>query len=950
MKGCLRALRRLRRVSFLILMVFLLILSTITFAAEDTAHPLVRADSAPVSVNYAVNPGFEWRYCADYSAAGYDAYIAGNSFTNTANVSNIAVTVTGAGVFSFDYKISISSNGDFYALYYNVNQPIDMTNYKVAKNHNKYPSFRGVVDWTHMEFNITAADLNEDGQATVYIAYYRGGSIVTNLNMVAIANVYFVSGEKKLTLNVTGGEYGSVTDGNSNTYSGESHLISYNAGDAVVLTATVTPETGGRFYGWIDGSGNFLTTADTLSFTISSDIALKAVFALDGSYVARRNDIFYTEADGGLAQALADAQQGDSIVMLENQRLSADAVVPNGAKLYIPYSVQFDVDGNADGVTTAGIYQASAKIATSEMTYRALTIDSGVTLTVNGTLNIGSVIGYPAQYYQGHTSGWHGKIENNGDIVIRSGGTLDCWGLITGAGKVTAQSGSSVYEPFIVYDYAGGSNTASLYLNNQSPFKQYAMQNIQTPLVINFGAMLYGRCNLWASSNYNKTDIVFIGAGGMYQLASGATVTRSYDEGKHISTNTDIGKTAYTFSGGMTFASLTMPIKGVTVSTEHVEFPISYNSDVVLENGDYTILGRFKLMPGANMRVENGANLSVKGTLFALDGLIQSDMSYKSYPSTAILQAAGFSGAGQLFVNGTMLVNQGAIFGGVIQTAAVGDNPATVTIESGAVVDSTNVQDGAVGDYDVNTAVFDLPARAYIYDSTTGKYVLRELYDGSIYTVHDRLAWTLPDYTMVYAANCSEAESSPDIPVRSNSYHKWVTATVPLNETRTGSWVADAPGYAVTVINETTYDSLDSTRTAVSGDNIGGLIIAGGDVTFSVASTEAGRGYVYQVSYVSGTDEPVVIVADAEGNYTISNVENDVTITVTACILGDVNLNGVINTLDLLELRKILAEAITPTDFQRLAANTDRDLMGTINTLDLLRLRRYIAEEISDFY
>jgi hypothetical protein len=431
----------------------------------------------------------------------------------------------------------------------------------------------------------------------------------------------------------------------------------------------------------------------------------------------------------------------------------------------------------------------------------------------------------------------------------------------------------------------------------------------------------------------------------LYQPASGATVIRTYDETKYIPSNTDIGKITYVFNGGMTVNYMSLIVMGMRVSTEDVDFPIPYNTDIVLENGNY-FPGKLKLMPGATLRVESDANLIVDKTLYVLDGLIQSDMSGKSYPSTETLQSAGFSASGQLFVNGAMTVKQGAIFGGVIQTCAEGD-AATVTIEQGAIVNKTGIRDGAVGEYDVNTSIFDLPARAYIFNSVIETYELKQLYSARVYSSYEAVTWTIDSYDMTYAENCTEEERSPDIPERSGKYHKWTTATVPLNEDRIGSWGTEHFYYDVNVINSTVYDAQDATRTAVSGENTPGEVIEGGNIVFTVATTGAGKGYVYQVSYVSGDAEPIVLTPDAEGNYTISNVEDDVTITVTSCILGDVNLNGAINTLDLLTLRRIIAGYISPTPLQNLTSNTNRDLAGRVNTLDLLQLRKYIAGYLS---
>jgi hypothetical protein len=85
----------------------------------------------------------------------------------------------------------------------------------------------------------------------------------------------------------------------------------------------------------------------------------------------------------------------------------------------------------------------------------------------------------------------------------------------------------------------------------------------------------------------------------------------------------------------------------------------------------------------------------------------------------------------------------------------------------------------------------------------------------------------------------------------------------------------------------------------------------------------------------------VVLTADAENNYTISNVGNDVTITITSCKLGDIYQDNKIDSLDLVQLRKILAGILEPMDFEALAADMYPD--GKVNSMDLVILRKYLA-------
>lgn len=63
--------------------------------------------------------------------------------------------------------------------------------------------------------------------------------------------------------------------------------------------------------------------------------------------------------------------------------------------------------------------------------------------------------------------------------------------------------------------------------------------------------------------------------------------------------------------------------------------------------------------------------------------------------------------------------------------------------------------------------------------------------------------------------------------------------------------------------------------------------------------------------------------------------------------LGDVNADGIINTLDSILVLQHIAHKITLTDTQELAADTSKD--GTINTLDSIKILQYMAHKITEF-
>ncbi|MEG2000007.1 MAG: S-layer homology domain-containing protein [Evtepia sp.] len=505
-------------------------------------------------------------------------------------------------------------------------------------------------------------------------------------------------------------------------------------------------------------------------------------------------------ADTDLNTRLATAKAGERVVLSQNETLTQDATVPVGVTLYIPYDQTDDLDGVLDGTS-----KNASMDKISEDIYRTLTIHSGVTLTVNGTLTVGSVMSYPAMNgYQGHTSGAHGKIANHGAIVIGDGGKLNSFGIVDGSGTVSAQSGATITEPLIVVDFVGGANTYDLYFDHQTPFRHWAIQNIQNTLTLNAGAEFLVSCNLYASGAYNKTNVPFFAQNGLFRLKPGTSLIRTFDPNKHTDENPDLGLTTYTISGGMDVQAMKMLIQGVEVSTDSVDFAIPYNVHMVFEKGDYAVQRRLKLMPGSSLTIAEDATLTVEGkaftvgsgetmapALFVHNGLKQEDMSKKVYPSSAVLKKAGFSQSGMLLVDGYLVVDSGGVFGGIIQS---GGSTGVVTLNPGAQLTTPRLQDGTRASYDNSTAICALQTRAYLNEQIT------ELSPGTSYNAVGGTSWTLPSYDVTYMTTATKAEyeaakqitDKNDLryvdKIDENTYHKWKTETVTIQQPMTGIW------------------------------------------------------------------------------------------------------------------------------------------------------------------
>lgn len=818
-------------------------------------------------------------------------------------VSAIKVTVPQAGVLHFQYKVSSSyKTGDTGipegalaetspdSLVICVGTEV-MKETFYSELPEGYQRFYGERDWADGSVTV-------DGASDVYFAYKKNGSTDSGSDCAWLRNFFFTtdtSAELAVTYDNTCGD---VTGAGS-----------YEAGTTVTLKAL--PKDGCQFYGWVDDAGTFLSDRPEYEVSVNNDMTIRAEFASEGAYEARRGSTFYTS----LTEALTDNKRSD-IFLLKDTTLTEDAEIPTGVTLYIPYEEHYTTDYKNGGVSDDNKITATP--------FRLLTVNSGVTLTVNGTLRLGAEMGKKTLCYQGHNNGAYGGVINEGTIAVN--GTLDSWGLITGSGTITAVGGGTVYEPFIVCDFAGGNNLKNLYQANAAPFKRYAMQNIQCTLQLDSGSTLYGRGCLYGDSSYNEVEIPIAASGGLFQLADGATITRTYDPEQQVSVFPGIGRENWTVNGGMTFGALEMNVLGVQISTGKCGFPLPYNLSMTLKNGSYNIPNHLRVMPGAALTVGRKATLTVDGSLYVLDGLKQGSMSGVRYASTEQLKNSGFSACGELTVDGGKLaVNSGASFGGVVQSTGSG----SISIAEGASL-TNNVQDGGVGFYSDNTAIFEgFTARAYICGA------LQNLTAGEYHAVGNN-AFTLPSYTVKYVTN---GES-----INGNSGYEpeYTDETVTIDQPMNGAWAAGAAApsqYQITAVNKTYYDANDNSCTSVDHE------LNGDTLTFTVTTLKSA--YTHLVQVRTGDGAAVTVKPDDQGTYTVAGVNDDVTIIVTSVLKGDVIMDGKINNKDLIRVRQIVLSNYMPTELERLTADTFSD--GKINNKDLIRVRQYILGNIQAF-
>ena len=360
--------------------------------------------------------------------------------------------------------------------------------------------------------------------------------------------------------------------------------------------------------------------------------------------------------------------------------------------------------------------------------HRTLTIPATTIVRIEkgGVFSVGGVMsggGHGTVAAAGGIIGQHSNIQLDGSIVVA--GVFSCNGFVLGSGSITTESGGAIYEPFVVMDFHAGSWTFTAGMVNEEVmsggtpeyvrlcpiFLRYTMPNIQTEMTIVSGARLYGYCDLIGGSQHNVTTGMIIGGSSddaVIQLTTESSqVVMTYDAANvatgTIKSRTEafawVGKSTLNITGGASYGalSITVTVGNIEkpVSSSSFPLPLPYNVDITLADGSYAIDKHFYILPGANLTVGEGAELTLggrnqtttpKAQIAVFRGLYEHTLhgTFKSqtednikygdyieyrYPTTTELQDAGFSGTGGLFVNGGALtIGEYAKFGGLIQS------------------------------------------------------------------------------------------------------------------------------------------------------------------------------------------------------------------------------------------------------------------------------------------
>ena len=440
---------------------------------------------------------------------------------------------------------------------------------------------------------------------------------------------------------------------------------------------------------------------------------------------------YYTSVETAVIQANSkdSANSPVDVWVIPNTQytITSSFTIDQYVNLNLPFQdeIVFDVWKVTNGkYSPDGTMSATATNALNNPnSYRKtlLSISSGITITNNGTINVGGIIGG-----QGGGSGPCGQTcssyceikclsKNNSNAQILNKGTIKNQGCISGNDATTFAvdniSGSTFKSVLILGENRGGSALLELgggYLNaamnklsfEVSPFNTVYMINLTAKSIFRNGCSVLGLGSMFGDNKHNQVEIALYSSNdsSLFQSTGGYLISQ------YQSTNNGKGILDLDFFGNHSIhymkLSVTASKAGITltddVKTDTVFFPLSYVNDVSFNSIDgakATISSSqdIKIMPGGKLTI--GKNVD-----FSINQLAVYDSSFVDPASNCTYEGGHPDGIFEL--SGTANIKN---CGGFI---TAGDEGAVLNVTNSTTVVSKQIQgnpsDASYKDYTFN--------------------------------------------------------------------------------------------------------------------------------------------------------------------------------------------------------------------------------------------------------
>lgn len=421
------------------------------------------------------------------------------------------------------------------------------------------------------------------------------------------------------------------------------------------------------------GSGDFVVNGEVKVDNITINDGDRAVCYIDGDIPT-----YFTTIERALEVAGDKKTTAETIYVIPNNvdknvTITRNCTICANDTLILPYQDKL-WDFRQGDTKLRNRFADDCEAMVEQNRKTLVKIQKGVTLTVNGTLNIGGILGNAApdvQGLQGQTSGFYAEIlmEAGTDIHSTGGpkkgakievnGTLDCRGYIKETTisddiniqpQLVLKATAKTSLPFVVYDFQGANATGGIYCGDKKiyaqdinttfdidgkacPFVLYDFPNVQILTTINSGASVTALVSLHTNKqtilehefaeSWNTDSFTAIGTTNyLLYIKSGHITVRykpahlGYTEALVYTNNPT--RTMVEFYGDCNFGAMQMTLDAqiikVKINTAKLLFPFSYRWSFAIRRGKVSISNGIKLMNGCSLDID------VAGTLELTNG------------------------------------------------------------------------------------------------------------------------------------------------------------------------------------------------------------------------------------------------------------------------------------------------------------------------------------------
>ncbi len=363
-----------------------------------------------------------------------------------------------------------------------------------------------------------------------------------------------------------------------------------------------------------------------------------------------------------------------------NPTITRDCEIKSGVTLCIPY------DDNGDGTHsdyTSLEHQSNDGFADKDAAAVAknrknvVTIEKGITLTNNGTIDVAGKVGVGKdnQRPSGFTLGDYCEILMQDNAKILNNGSINLYGYIKESSKdngsvVEHSSTGSMKMPFTIYDFRGGTYSFNAYSKDSMPFSYFDFPNCHANQTFNYGSKLLAVALLYASSTYNSSEIIALSKETddcLFKMSNGkanikycpSTFGYTTADVSNTTTTSTANYTKVTIDGDLSLSSFVIT-KPSTFNSATVECPICYKYQIAQNSGTLTIANKMKFLTGSSLTIAKGAKCIINaGTTF-----------YEGYTPVMTVGSNNHSpqnmGRAKFIVNGELIISSN--LGGIVNS------------------------------------------------------------------------------------------------------------------------------------------------------------------------------------------------------------------------------------------------------------------------------------------